>query len=81
MGNTTLGQYMHWLAENGGRCSTGIGSDPEIGMVAVTELTAANGRSVIHYGADQYEILAPSLIAYFDRRLGIMSPFRSGTAH
>lgn len=81
MGNPTLGQYMRWLAENGGRCSTGVGADPEIGMVSVTRLVAANGRSVIHYGTDQSEPLSPSLVAYFDRRLNVMSPFRSGTAH
>lgn len=81
MGQPTLGQYMRWLAENGGRCSTGVGADPEIGMVPVTRLMAANGRSVIHHGNDQYEVLAPSVVAYFDRRLGVLSPFRSGTAH
>lgn len=81
MSGTTLGQYMRWLTEQGGRCSTGIGPDPDIGMVPVTRLRAANGRSVIHYGNDPSEVLAPAMIAYFDRRLGVMSPFRTGTAH
>lgn len=81
MGGTSLGRYMRWLTDQGGRCSTGIGLDPDIGMVPVTRLEAANGRSVIHYGTDESEVLAPAMIAYFDRRLGGVSPFRSGTAH
>ncbi|MDQ0507437.1 hypothetical protein [Xanthobacter agilis] len=72
---TTLGEYMRWLQSQGGHCSTGIGPDDAIGMIPVTKLVALNGRKVIHYGNDQSEVLAPSLIEHFDRRLHVMSPF------
>jgi len=73
----TLGDYMRWLRDNGGECRSGIGADEEVGMVPVTKLIASDGRSVIHYGNDQGEVLSESMVDYFDRRLGVISPFRS----
>lgn len=72
---TTLGEYMHWLAANGGRCQSGLGPDDAIGMVPVTKLIAASGRSVVVSSGDQQEVLAPATIAYIDRRLNVLSPF------
>lgn len=68
---------MHWLRSVGGRCSTGIQADHEIGMVPAVRLTSANGKSVVYIG-NQNEALTLSMIAYFDRRLGVMSPFVAG---
>lgn len=74
---TTLGQYMYWLSQIGGRCNNGIKADPSIGMVPVIKLVGPSGRHVIHSGDDQTEILSPSLIDYLDRRLEVVSPFKS----
>ena len=69
---------MQWLMDEGGTCRQGIGADPEIGMVPVTKLISSDGnRHVIHGAADQSEELSPLTIDYFDRRLGMVSPFRS----
>jgi hypothetical protein len=68
---------MHWLKSEGGHCRSGIQADEVIGMVPVTKLVAANGRHVIHAGADQNEQLSLVTVEYFDRRLQVISPFRS----
>ena len=74
---TTLGEYMHWLKSEGGQCRTGIGVDHDIGMVPVTKLISPEGKWVIHPGNDQSEHLSKFTIEYFDRRLGVLSPFKS----
>lgn len=73
---TTLGHYRNWLNSVGGHCSSGIQSDPDIGMVPVTKLISPDGRRVIFPG-DQSEVLSPMSIEYLDRRLGVLSPFKS----
>lgn len=73
----TLGEYMHWLRGQGGECRSGIGADPERGMVPVTKLIGPNKRWVIHAGGDQGEILTGSIVEFYDRRLQMLSPFRS----
>lgn len=73
----TLAQYMQWLKSQGGQCRNGIGADERIGMVPVTLLQAANGKYVIYHGSRQSDTLAPRMIAYFDSRLGVTSPFGS----
>jgi len=77
MKHTTLGEYMVWIRDNGGSCQNGMRADPEIGMVPVIKLIAHNGRHVIHPDSDQDEILSPLLIENYDRRLQVISPFRS----
>lgn len=72
---TTLAQYMHWLRSIGGNCKSGIGADEKIGMVPVVRLVAPDGKHVTHGGGNQYEILSTITIRYFDRRLGVESPF------
>jgi hypothetical protein len=72
-----LGHYITWLRSQGGQCRSGIGADPEIGMVPVTKLISPDGtRHVIHPSGDQAEELSTYTIEYFDRRLGVLSPFR-----
>ena len=73
----TLCEYMHWLRGQGGECRSGIGADPDRGMVPVIKLIAPSGRSVVHPGGDQGEILTPSIVDFYDRRLQMLSPFRS----
>jgi len=74
--NVTLGQYMVWIRSEGGTCSSGIGGDDAIGMVPVIKITAYNGRYVVHPSADQNEILSPSVLESYDRRLRVLSPFK-----
>jgi hypothetical protein len=66
--------YVHWLTSIGGSCSTGIGLDEAIGMVPAVRLRAPSGKAV-NYTGPQTDELTPSMIAYFDRRLGVLSPF------
>lgn len=68
---------MVWIAQTGGHCQNGIGVDDEIGMVPVIKIVAANGRWVIHPSNDQSEILAPSVVENYDRRLQVVSPFKT----
>ncbi len=76
MNKTTVGDYMAWIKSTGGRCRTGVGQDDAIGMVPVTKIIAVSGRHVIFPGADPDEVLSPSTIENFDRRLMVISPFR-----
>lgn len=74
----TLGDYMRWLRDQGGKCKNGIQADDVIGMVPVIKLVSPDGEKwVIHVGDDQNELLSTLTIDYFDRRLGVLSPFRS----
>lgn len=74
----TLGDYMRWLKDQGGHCQHGIQADNEIGMVPVIKLVSPDGSKwVIHAGNDQNEELSAFTIDRFDRRLGIVSPFKS----
>jgi hypothetical protein len=68
---------MHWINSVGGHCKNGIGADEEIGMVPVIKIVAPNGRHVIHGGDDQMEILSAMTIENYDRRLQMVSPFKS----
>lgn len=45
-------------------------------MVPVTKLVSKDGY-VVYPGNDQSEELSPYMIEYFDRRLRVISPFRS----
>ena len=71
----TLVEYMHWLRSIGGNCKSGIGADEKIGMVPVIRLVGPDGRALTHGGGNQYEVLSILTIRYFDRRLGVISPF------
>jgi len=79
MGTPTLGEYMHWLRQSGGKCRSGIGADEKIGMVPVTLLQAPSGAYVIHSNDKQNKRLSQMTVDYFDRRLGINSPWGSKT--
>lgn len=68
---------MHWLKSIGGHCKSGLGADEDIGMVPVIKLVAPNGKHVIVGGDGQTERLSPLMIDYLDRRLQVISPFKS----
>lgn len=68
---------MSWLRGEGGHCQSGIAADEVRGMVPVTKMISPSGKRVIHPGNDQSEVLSPLIIEYFDRRLGVLSPFKS----
>lgn len=71
-----LGHYMTWLRSIGGSCRSGIGADPDIGMVPVTKLISPSGKHVIYPSGDQDEELSTYMIEHLDRRLGVISPFK-----
>ena len=74
---TTLGEYMVWLKSQGGKCRSGIGADEKIGMVPVILLESPNGSYVVHSNDKQNARLSEDTINYFDRRLGMKSPYGS----
>ena len=52
--------------------------DEAIGMVSVIRLTGPDGVKTAIFGSDeQHEVLSIYTIEYLDRRLGVLSPFRS----
>lgn len=75
---TSLGDYISWLKDQKGTFHESSGPDPEIGRAPVIKLISPDGQnSVLHYWSDRTELLTPSLIDHFDRRLQVKSPFRS----
>lgn len=44
-------------------------------MSTCIRIAAPSGKSVTANGLDQYDTLAPSMVANWDRRLGLKSPF------
>lgn len=69
---------MHWLKGQGGKCRSGIGADEKIGMVSVILLEAPNGENyLVHSNDKQNARLSQETIDYFDRRLGLKSPYGS----
>jgi hypothetical protein len=67
---------MRWLQSIGGECKTGIAIDDAIGVVPKIKLIAPSGKSVVVLNMDQNEAVSPLLIANWDRRLELLSPFR-----
>lgn len=65
-GHPTLGKYMAWASNEGMLCQTG-----PLSVI----IKNPNGGHVIIPHAKQAEHLAPSTVAYYDRRLGVDSPF------
>lgn len=69
-GHPNLATYIVWLQENHqGAAQSGYGIE------SLTKLSLPNGRSVVVVGVGQAEFLAPSMVAYLDRRLGVKSPW------
>jgi hypothetical protein len=55
--------------------------DDDIGMVPKVKLIAPNGNYVVVVDMKQHEIASPTLIENWDRRLGVLSPFRHRLEH
>jgi hypothetical protein len=67
---------MRWLQSIGGDCRSGIAVDEVIGMVPKIKLIAPSGKSLVVVNMAQSDRLSPLLIENWDRRLGLLSPFR-----
>lgn len=77
-GHPTFSQYLQWAKdEEGCTIKTGVRTMPSGNMVPLTIISHPNGNHVIEPGTSQTDYLVPTQIAYFDRRLGITSPFFS----
>ena len=75
-GHPTFAQYCTWAADRENcsvnTCTVLSGKGQSM---CVTRIKAPSGRYVIATDYSQAERLVPSTIAYFDRRLGLRSPF------
>ncbi len=73
----TFVEYQEWAC-NDQKCkiSSGYMSAPS-GMCATTTITAPSEKWVVVVDTGLNECLAPSQVAYLDRRLGLTSPFPS----
>lgn len=70
----TLLEYLGWAQKQG--CQARFIVLHENGrMFSCIRIVAPSGRSVTEVGLDQYDTLSPKMVANFDRRLGLVSPF------
>lgn len=77
-GHPTLGQYLVWATSAGCTVEQGIVLDPDSGKpYSNTRITAPSGKWVHVVGTQHGEYLVPTMIAHFDGRLGLKSPFFS----
>lgn len=76
-GHPTLAAYMHWAREQGFRAQSIAASDERGKTHTAIKLSKEGGRSVVVVGVKQHEHLAPSMVGYLDRRLGVKSPWIS----
>lgn len=77
-GHPNLATYIVWLqGTHQGTAQSGYTTDAKGKSHALTKLSLPNGKSVVVVGMSQSEFLAPSMVAFLDRRLGIKSPWFS----
>ena len=71
-GSTSLGSYLMWAQSVGCTCENGYG-----GMHGSVfwKITAPSGKHLVIVGVQQNERLTSYSINYYDRRLGLQSPF------
>lgn len=75
-GHPTLGRYIQWAQQQGCDFRSGV-----YGTDSISRIVAPDGsKSVVIARMPQSEVLSPSTVAYYDRRLGLDSPF-SKTPH
>ena len=75
-GHPNLATYIVWLKEtHQGTAQSGYSTDQKGKSHALTKLSLPSGKSVVVVGMSQAEFLAPSMIGYLDRRLGVKSPW------
>ncbi len=77
-GHPTFAMYMQWARETHQcKAASGFAADSSGKTHTVTQITAPDGKSVAVVGTKQTEHLAPTMVGYLDRRLGIESPWFS----
>ena len=76
-GHPTLAAYMHWAREQGFSAQSIAAPDDRGKTHTATKIFKEGGNSVVVVGVKQSEHLAPSMVGYLDRRLGVKSPWFS----
>lgn len=71
-GSTSLGAYLAWARAAGCECQTGYSN---ITGLVFWKITAPSGAHVYIVDVQQNERLTSSTLNYYDRRLGLTSPF------
>ena len=69
-----LADYLDWAHSVGCNIRTGFAATGS-GTIYLTVVTAPSGRYVVIHDVDEDEALPASAYAYYDRRLGLKSPF------
>lgn len=68
-GHPTLHQYLEWLRSQGFEYKSGIWN------FETTFRIEKDGKPLLSVFGELEEYLSPSVVEYFDRRLGVASPF------
>lgn len=77
-GHPNLATYIVWLKEtHQGSAQSGYRTDQGGKSHGLTKLSVPSGKSVVLVDVSQGEFLAPSMVGYLDRRLGVKSPWFS----
>lgn len=77
-GHPNLATYIAWLKDaHQGTAQSGYSTDEKGKAHTLTKLSLPSGSSVVVVGVSQGENLAPSVVGYLDRRLGVTSPWFS----
>ena len=77
-GHPQLASYIDWLKQtHRGTAQSGYATDPKGQSHSLLKLSLPSGKSVVVVGISQSEYLAPSMVGYLDRRLGVKSPWFS----
>lgn len=71
----TFLEYLQWCCQQGCTMASGYMQFPDGSMMSRQVITAPNGKHVTVMDMSNNERLMPSTVAYFDRRLGLDSPF------
>jgi hypothetical protein len=77
-GHPNLATYIVWLNDtHKGTAQSGYSTDDKGQSHSLTKLSLPSGISVVVIDISQSENLAPSMVGYLDRRLGVKSPWFS----
>ncbi len=75
-GHPTLGRFLEWARDNGCTAEIKLRTHSTNGRpYKVLEITRAEGGHASIVNPDLQEHLAPSMVSYLQRRLGVKSPF------
>jgi len=77
-GHPQSGAYIDWFRTNhNGTARSGYAVDHTGASHLLTRLSLPSGKSVVVVGVNQNDYLAPSMVGYLVRRLGVESPWFS----